>query len=704
MANNINIVITAEDQASQPIRQLTGELDQGSKSTSRFADVLGGAFRVGLAAAATGAAALGGGLFAASKASFDQVNSVQQATVALGAYEKDADKVSRTLSDLVKFARSDMGVLFQRQDLFAAAQGLRVMGDSTENLTEHVKIMSRSVGLGLSTFEGLGNVIQRVGSTGKLYADDLQFLQNAGFQLDASLSGTTQTFESLFALLDKGIPADAMAGQANTIQGKFVKLESAFRDVGASILGVDKETSKFIEGGLGSRFVKGIDSATSALKGFSPVARDAAKGVLDLFDNVKGTFELLATGDFKKGMFAAGIEEDSKVVDVILGIREAFVAAWGVLKPAFDELGRAVKDELAPAFGDLWEEIGPTVLEGLKALAVVLGVTIVGSVYVLAKTLTLVAQTAAGFVKGITDGIIWVKDTYLSVSESIKNAWANVTNFFASIPAFFSNLWAGIVNGVQSAVVSVGIWFMQLPTSIAYHLGLAAGSLAKFVLTDVPAFVNGVITWFNNLPVMIGTALIGAYVSVRDYFSKMYQDASNSTTALVNGVSSWFQQLPGRIAQTASGIWNSVRSAFESFGRNAVKWADDVVNGIIRTFNELPGKIGSAISGAIGGAQRDVGNFFSGLGNAFSQGVKASGFASGGYTGRGGTYEPAGIVHKGEYVIPKSQVDQSTGIPKPGSVGATTNTTLIIENMNINNGGDEYRMLSNIGFALRQAS
>jgi hypothetical protein len=44
--------------------------------------------------------------------------------------------------------------------------------------------------------------------------------------------------------------------------------------------------------------------------------------------------------------------------------------------------------------------------------------------------------------------------------------------------------------------------------------------------------------------------------------------------------------------------------------------------------------------------------------------MKMLGFSSGGYTGRGGKYEPAGIVHKGEYVIPKEQVDQTTGTPK----------------------------------------
>ncbi|RJG46498.1 tape measure protein [Mesorhizobium sp. DCY119] len=37
---------------------------------------------------------------------------------------------------------------------------------------------------------------------------------------------------------------------------------------------------------------------------------------------------------------------------------------------------------------------------------------------------------------------------------------------------------------------------------------------------------------------------------------------------------------------------------------------------------------------------------------------KLFGFASGGYTGSGGKYQPAGIVHKGEYVVPKNTVDK----------------------------------------------
>jgi len=44
-------------------------------------------------------------------------------------------------------------------------------------------------------------------------------------------------------------------------------------------------------------------------------------------------------------------------------------------------------------------------------------------------------------------------------------------------------------------------------------------------------------------------------------------------------------------------------------------------------------------------------------------------FAEGGYTGPGGKYEPAGIVHKGEYVIPKKDVNQATGLPYADALG-----------------------------------
>lgn len=44
-------------------------------------------------------------------------------------------------------------------------------------------------------------------------------------------------------------------------------------------------------------------------------------------------------------------------------------------------------------------------------------------------------------------------------------------------------------------------------------------------------------------------------------------------------------------------------------------------------------------------------------------------FSEGGYTGAGGKFQPAGVVHKGEYVVPKQHVNQSTGLPDANYLG-----------------------------------
>lgn len=63
----------------------------------------------------------------------------------------------------------------------------------------------------------------------------------------------------------------------------------------------------------------------------------------------------------------------------------------------------------------------------------------------------------------------------------------------------------------------------------------------------------------------------------------------------------------------------------------------------------LVGLIGTGIGMLTGGTQT-VGN--AGFGDYSSAGLKAAfGYADGGYTGAGGKYEPAGVVHRGEYVI-----------------------------------------------------
>lgn len=73
--------------------------------------------------------------------------------------------------------------------------------------------------------------------------------------------------------------------------------------------------------------------------------------------------------------------------------------------------------------------------------------------------------------------------------------------------------------------------------------------------------------------------------------------------------------------------------------------------------------------------------------------IYTPGFADGGFTGHGGKYEPAGVVHKGEYVLPKEMVNQNTGQPKDG-LGTTVNVTVNMSGV-MASGKSDMRQIAN---------
>ena len=73
--------------------------------------------------------------------------------------------------------------------------------------------------------------------------------------------------------------------------------------------------------------------------------------------------------------------------------------------------------------------------------------------------------------------------------------------------------------------------------------------------------------------------------------------------------------------------------------------------------------------------------------------IKSLGFASGGYTGAGGKYQPAGIVHRGEYVVPSQYVNQSSGLPNANFLAQLQNGMRGYANGGFVGGGAESMMV-----------
>lgn len=163
-----------------------------------------------------------------------------------------------------------------------------------------------------------------------------------------------------------------------------------------------------------------------------------------------------------------------------------------------------------------------------------------------------------------------------------------------------------------------------------------------------------------------------------------YAQAFDDLTTIINNV-------PRNLTLTANA--NPALRAVEEYIAK-LNTAKNTIDGINNTpINILAGNTQgarlSALTAEIALVEATIRNMLN-IGNAagavrqsdrlaeLKQRLATGNYYTGGFTGRGGKYEPKGIVHGGEYVIPKHMVNQRTGLPYANALnqiyqGSSTN-------------------------------
>jgi hypothetical protein len=108
----------------------------------------------------------------------------------------------------------------------------------------------------------------------------------------------------------------------------------------------------------------------------------------------------------------------------------------------------------------------------------------------------------------------------------------------------------------------------------------------------------------------------------------------------------------GDVLGDAVGHWDgTIKGFFTSVAQGFKQLAQSIISDLVRM---LVYKAVLSLIGAVGGSAAS--SSFNSVGNFEFSNAGISGFADGGYTGMGGKWEPAGIVHRGEYVVPAKAV------------------------------------------------
>ncbi|HWC60702.1 MAG TPA: hypothetical protein VHC44_13480, partial [Verrucomicrobiae bacterium] len=195
---------------------------------------------------------------------------------------------------------------------------------------------------------------------------------------------------------------------------------------------------------------------------------------------------------------------------------------------------------------------------------------------------------------------------------------------------------------------------------------------------------------FTDMQNKFGTMAQEMASTFESVFDTSINSISKGITGLIEGTERWGQAL----REIGSSILNSIIQAIvkmfvtwilqmtilallqKLFGKqsnqqaaqSAAAWGPAAVAASIASYGAAAG-VGTAA--ALAGIA---------LGAAFAGALSGgSGFADGGFTGTGGKYEPAGIVHRGEYVMPAAAVSR-IGVPaleaiRQGDTGAANITS-----------------------------
>lgn len=179
-----------------------------------------------------------------------------------------------------------------------------------------------------------------------------------------------------------------------------------------------------------------------------------------------------------------------------------------------------------------------------------------------------------------------------------------------------------------------------------------------------------------------------------DYLAKGGKEGDPQLTAMMDALDNRYKEEDAKRADWLAGAKN----AFAEYGEEAMNMHDNVgniasqaLNGLSQqmadflttgqaNFKDFAKSIISLIVQMI--TKMVIFNSISGMmgGSTWTMGSLMSGFSSGGYTGDGGKYDPAGIVHKGEFVFTKEATQRigarnlyrlMRGYANGGSVGGS---------------------------------
>lgn len=378
--------------------------------------------------------------------------------------------------------------------------------------------------------------------------------------------------------------------------------------------------------------------------------------------------------------FASGISTVLSVLDPLLVAIAGSPAILGVLIGAF--LATSAASAALTAAGNVQRIVMAAWAAGTKLVAAaqwlwnnsikafpgawiitLIGAVVAGLVWFFTQTelgQQIVQNVWAAIQSAVSSVVDWFQNTAMPVIQKV----------FAVIGAVFSWLYENMVKPAFDGIATVAnaAWlvlqgiFQVVESVIKNVVGPAIAWLYESVFKPVFGFIGALIgTWWNFVVKPIFDTVVWLLQNVLGpAFKWLYENAIKPAFDGIAGAIKWAWDnvLKPVFDFLSKAIKDEIPKAFDT-GVAAIKKIWDTILDIAKA--PVRFVVDTVINDGLIGAFNTVAGILPGV-DKLPRVALPEGFAEGGYTGDGGKYEPAGIVHRGEIVWSQDDISRWGGV------------------------------------------
>lgn len=316
-----------------------------------------------------------------------------------------------------------------------------------------------------------------------------------------------------------------------------------------------------------------IDNLGNAIKG----------GLLQAWEVLKGALTAVWNGLVQVGqvIYSALLPAWDQLNQMLLPLSHILAQVWAQIKNFFNAFKQGTDStnewsETVKSLNTVWEAF-KTVISVVTSIISVLAQTI-GAILI--PALTLIIRVVGEVIKHILrviDAFVKLCTGQISFSEFIATVMNSMMTLFSNLGdiiwQFLNKVWYNLSSVWDDILGGLSDWI---------------GSMINTVVEMGADFVNGIVSWFVNLPGTIYSYLEQLLTSIGEWFSSLITNLLTWGASILSSIGEWFSNLPTTLAEYLNQILLYIGEWFSGLITNLLLWGSQILSGIANWLMMLP--------------------------------------------------------------------------------------------------------------------